>query len=101
MPWTNIRAIQKDPALICPRVELMRPNRAAGELALAGIRFGTEHPLWSKLFDVRTARMSSRKRWRLLYSVMAGLADETVAARIRAAREKANPKPKAPRRRRR
>ena len=86
--------------MICPRVELMRPNRAAGELALAAIRFGTEHPLWSKLFDVRTARMTSRKRWRLLYSVMAGLADETVAARIKAAREKANPKPKAPRRRR-
>ena len=103
MPWANIRQIQKDPARICPRYELNADNQAAGELALAGIRFGTDHPLWTKLFDIRTDGWKPGRRHRLLYRIMAGLADPEVAARIKAARAKAakpKGKPKRPRRRR-
>lgn len=90
VPLENIRVIQaKDPAAFCPRVELHPRNRIAAELALAGARFGTEHALWSKLFDVRTAGWAPRRRSAMLYRVLGALSSDEVAARIKRARDKA------------
>ncbi len=90
VPAHMILKIQReDPKAYCPRVTLLEENEVAAEVAWIAVKLGGDHPLFRQTFDLVTAEMDSESRLRLFYRVLSAVSDPGVAARIKAARERA------------
>jgi hypothetical protein len=81
--------IQRETNRYCPRFELSPENEALAAIAWFAVKLGGDHPLFEKLFDLQTADLDHEARLAVFYRIMAAVSDEGIAARIRAARERA------------
>lgn len=86
--WLALKDFQaRNPAQLCPRVELLPENELPAELALSAVKIGADHALWGRLFDLHTDGWEKEARLDLLYRVLNAAGNADVVARVKAQRE--------------
>lgn len=73
----------------CPRFELRPENVPLAEIAWFAVKLGGDHPLFSKLFDMQAEGLDPEAKLAAFYKVINAVSNDGIAARIKAARERA------------
>jgi hypothetical protein len=81
--------IQRESKRVCPRFELDADNEVLAAIAWFAVKLGGDHPLFSKFFDLQTAGLDNEARLAVFGRILSAVSDEGIAARIKAARERA------------
>lgn len=89
VPASTILKIQRNPTRVCPRYELLEENEALAEIAWFAVKLGGDHPLFHKLFDLQSEGLSPEGKRLAFLQVIRAVSDDGIAARIKAARERA------------
>ncbi len=92
VPTHTLLKIQRDPSRVCPRIELLPENEAVSEVAMFAVKLGGDHPLFDKLFDLKTAECDAESKLAAFYRIIGAVSDPGIAARIKAERQRARDK---------